>query len=556
MRRLCPVGLLAILSMPVLASVACGSSSGSAGSGASRGTSSATGGGTSQGTGGGTGGSAASSDAGSDGDAPPPDGGATAGFTVTLSPPALTIGVGYASSTEVSVIRTGGLAGSVTVTVAGLPTGVTAAPLVIDAQSTQGTLTLSASSAALAGDTPATVNATDGALASSAPLSLHVVAPTSGTVDPTFGSQGTAGSFPPGFSAAAIAVQPDGKILLGGDQPDTGTPPVLHFAAVRCTADGVLDPTFGAAGEVTGPAAQAWAMALQPDGKIVLGGRSTDASQTFTMVRLLPNGALDTTFGTQGAVSQTFASWQDGQIRGLAVQPDGKIVAAGSGSETANPTVDDVVLMRLAADGSLDTTFGSNGVASYAGVEAQGADAYGLVLQPDGKLLVTLSEPSFGSFGDAIVRFTASGVLDTTWSSVTFIRVDPIVDPDGTVLTGASAGAALVYRLTSAGAADTTFAQSGQAALQFGGMTSGLGGIVRSSAGAIYVAGWQFAPPQPDLLAVAKLTSAGALDVSFGTGGFTLTTFPGISGDPSWIGLSPDGRVLVWSAAGITRYWP
>ena len=186
-----------------------------------------------------------------------------------------------------------------------------------------------------------------------------VVAP-----DPSFG---TGGKVTSGFSGYGVgytlAVQPDGKSLLTGYG---GGPAGYGWYLARYDADGSLDSTFGTGGLVVTSLGQsdAWTGAVaEADGKIVLGGYTLDGVSSssgydFALARYNTDGSLDTTFGTGGVVVTDFASGDD-VIRGLAVLPDGSIVAAGdevdgSGHRTFG-------LAKYHADGSLDSSFGTAG---------------------------------------------------------------------------------------------------------------------------------------------------------------------------------------------------
>src|SRR5262245_1615637 len=203
-----------------------------------------------------------------------------------------------------------------------------------------------------------------------------------GSVDSTFG---TAGRVATQLSTLALALQADGKIVLAGS--DSGNQPVL----VRYNSDGALDPSFGAGGKIT-TGFRSQALALQSDGKIVVAGfvllspSSTDIPSPsytdFALARYNGDGSVDVTFGTGGEVITTFYPDFDygrpGAAYALAVQSDGKIVAAGG------DLVDEsgLRLARYNSDGTLDTTFG------IAGKVTSGVDAISLAIQSDEKILI------------------------------------------------------------------------------------------------------------------------------------------------------------------------
>src|SRR6266511_3302132 len=199
---------------------------------------------------------------------------------------------------------------------------------------------------------------------------------TAGKVTTTFGSSGDA--------ASALALQPDGKIAAAGYSYNGAN---FDFALARYNANGSLDAGFGAAGKVTTAIGSshdfASALALQADGKIVAAGRSYNgANYDFALVRYNPNGSLDPGFGTGGKVTTAIGSSHD-FASALALQADGKSVAAG---RSYNGTNDDFALARYNPDGSLDPGFGTGGKVTTA-IGSGYEDAYAVALQADGKIV-------------------------------------------------------------------------------------------------------------------------------------------------------------------------
>ncbi len=217
----------------------------------------------------------------------------------------------------------------------------------------------------------------------------------SGELDPTFG-ESTTGTTQIDTGtltfADAITIQPDEKIVVAGTIE--GSSPPKKVGVWRLRANGALDPEFGSGGTVEISDAHddsANAIALAPDGKIVIAGSTTDATSPTDAVvwRLTAAGALDTTFDTDGQ-----ADVDDGgkeTANAVAVQPDGKIVMAGS--TEGGPLGDDAMVWRLLpnggaglTNGALDPTFDTDGIAA---IEDGGdADATAMALQPDGKILL------------------------------------------------------------------------------------------------------------------------------------------------------------------------
>jgi len=179
-------------------------------------------------------------------------------------------------------------------------------------------------------------------------------------VDPTFG---------PGLAADndifALAIQPDGKILVGGQF--TTFSGILRSRLVRLNTDGMLDPTFDIG---SGANNDVYAIALQPDGKILIGGAFTaiNGESKSNVARLHPNGAVDA----------GFAGLADNELRAIAVQPDGKIVIAGRFTSIAGAPRNRVA--RLNANGTLDSAFDPGPGANN--------NIRTLVRQADGKFLI------------------------------------------------------------------------------------------------------------------------------------------------------------------------
>ena len=209
-------------------------------------------------------------------------------------------------------------------------------------------------------------------------------------------------------TARSVVVQPDGKIVFAG-QGNSNT----NFLVGRLNPDGSPDPTFDGDGNVAidfGGSDSAEAAALQADGKIVIAGQTTAGADTnLTVVRLNPNGSPDASFAGDG--SRTIDNGATEDASAVLVQPDGKIVLAGS-------VGDDMAVTRLNADGSSDSGFGGDGRMD---VDFSGTDRiFAAVLQANGKILVA---GAFGytplngaSEGAAIARLQPGGALDTTFS--------------------------------------------------------------------------------------------------------------------------------------------
>jgi uncharacterized delta-60 repeat protein len=374
-----------------------------------------------------------------------------------------------------------------------------------------------------------------------------------GGLDPSFGVDGklilpyVEGS---GEYRYRVIVQPDGKILACGGK-ENGSVSNTDFAAFRYNSDGTLDDTFGTGGKVvvpiTGAYDEAYDLELQPDGKIVLFGYSFVSGNgfDFSAARLNADGSLDNTFDSDGRVIVGVSTSSD--IPGkVLVQPDGKLVLVGT---TTVGGAQDNALVRVNADGSLDPTFGDNGVVinSIAAGDDVGLDA---VLQADGKIVTSggvILGGGGADVGTAIVRYNPNGSVDTSFATngvfttgLGFFAGNAIVlQSDGKII-------GFGFGLTSGGASLGASVPPHEAAMRKnplpGGIKNSLGRSPQTNASG---AGenWGFA--------TQRLTSNGAPDLSFGPAGRTLLAIGTSHNDYGFeVVFQPDGKFLV---AGVTH---
>lgn len=316
-------------------------------------------------------------------------------------------------------------------------------------------------------------------------LPATIFAASPGALDPSFGKGGKVFTTNNGFVfSGSGTVQPDGKIIVVTDLNSDGTAED-DFLIIRYNSNGTLDTTFGGDGKVTadfgGGRDEARGVAVQPDGKIVVvGDGSNQISQFCALARYLPNGALDTTFSGDGKFLVDVSSTSFFEfLRSVAIQSDGKIVAAGSANISSNQ---DFLLLRLTVAGTLDTTFSSDGIAT-AGLGGSD-EARDVAIQPDSKIVAGGSGTSsgFSNVKSAAARYNANGSLDTSF------------DTDGKFLFNVSA-------ITGSNFAVAVAIESG-------------GKIIL--AGIVIVTGDR----KPLVL---RLNANGSLDTSFGNGGIVIT---------------------------------
>jgi uncharacterized delta-60 repeat protein len=209
----------------------------------------------------------------------------------------------------------------------------------------------------------------------------------------------------------AVAIQSDGKILVAGSAYNVATPS-SDFALARYNTDGTLDTTFDVDGQVTTDFGssddQASAVRVQTDGKIVVGGVS---NTEFALVRYNTDGSLDLTFDSDGKVIIPigFALSVD-----LALQADGKIVVAGKDVNASGN--EDFAVARVNTDGSLDTGFDTDGMAQTDFASSTDV-AYSVNVQTDGKIVLSGTSNQSGTTDFALVRYNTDGSLDSTFDT-------------------------------------------------------------------------------------------------------------------------------------------
>lgn len=245
-----------------------------------------------------------------------------------------------------------------------------------------------------------------------------------GRLDASFGGGGTVTTSVAGtVQLFGAARQSEGKIIAVGT---VLTGANLDFAVLRYQADGILDSGFGAAGLVTTDIAsgqeEARAVAIQPDGKILVVGFTVQgAESSFALARYQANGSLDSSFGV-GGIRTTNLPTTLHDLRAVAIQTDGKIVVAGS---AFNGFQTNFALARYHESGSLDTSFGVGGIVitDVSGVFVE-SFATAVLIRPDDRIVVggVASDGSDRNF--ALARYLPSGVLDRFFGTSGLVRTD------------------------------------------------------------------------------------------------------------------------------------
>jgi uncharacterized delta-60 repeat protein len=252
-----------------------------------------------------------------------------------------------------------------------------------------------------------------------------------GSVDPTFAGTGTSVvDFGATDIVNAMIRQPDGKLVLVGTT-GTGNPATTgDFAIARLNADGTPDTSFSGDGKQTvdlGGLDSANAVAIQPDGKLVIAGQG-GAANDMAVIRLNPDGSLDTSFApmTSGKAFVDFGG-TDG-ANGAALQPDGKIVLVGSTSAVGSG---DFAVARLNPDGSVDPTFSGDGKLTL-GYAAPGELGLAVAVQQNGRIVVMGNGDVNNDF--VVSRLAPDGSIDSTFGTGGTVGVDfGAVERDGDV---------------------------------------------------------------------------------------------------------------------------
>lgn len=397
-----------------------------------------------------------------------------------------------------------------------------------------------------------------------------------GDLDPTFGSGGRVLLDPYVDYEAATAVlqQADGKLLIGRW---VRWPPANRASLVRLNPDGSMDTGFRGAPFAGDHMPAVFALLQQPDGKIVTGGEDYNEAQASTAIvaRYDSDGAPDQTFGAGGAAQLGFDGKRT-SIRALVRQSDGRIVAAGWTHSPPVGENSDMVFARFNTDGSLDTTFGNGGTLVLDFASSNRADGVsGLALQSDGRLVAAgFTANAVGGTEFAVVRLTRDGAMDTSFDGDGRVTVDLsrkysrasgiVVQPaDGKlVVAGQSSGVeppgceasdVVAARLRSDGSLDPTFGEQGWTRFAPAGCpVVREGSLVLDPSGKILIASTSAALDLPHDVYVSRLTVDGQYDGAFGTGGHALVDI-GQAGRSSMadsdvgamLALQSDGRIVV-----------
>ncbi len=362
---------------------------------------------------------------------------------------------------------------------------------------------------------------------------------TNGGADKTFGTNGvrTTDFDNSNDTAKVLSIRSDGKIVVAGSSNGT------EFSLVRYNMDGSPDTSFDGDGKFSNKLKAAdqgrtnfTSTAIQRDGKMIVAGNTWNGNnQEFLVARYNINGSLDTTFSHDGVQTVNFGISRDGATQ-VTIQKDGKIVAAGY---SADDDGSHFALARLNKDGSLDSSFAGNGT-SRLNLNGLGR-INGLALQSDGKIVVTgpLWNGSNNDFG--VVRYNTNGHLDSTFGTNGILKTDfgsteddaktIILQADGKILVSGlaynySTKTFMLIRYNADGSIDSTYKNS---------IPVGEHDLVNTMAiqsdGKIVMGGSLYSKGQYDSAtydnsnsnyAVARFNTNGSLDTSFNRTGFNI----------------------------------
>jgi uncharacterized delta-60 repeat protein len=374
-----------------------------------------------------------------------------------------------------------------------------------------------------------------------------------GQIDTSFGMNGIADYSLGSGTAAGLAVQADGRILVAGQAFVTSN----DFALVRFNADGSPDTSFGSNGKVTtdfsnGSDACSQVRVLS-DGKILAAGTEvSNAGKDFGLVRYNADGTLDATFGSGGKTHTDFGMGNDDTCSDMVVQPDGKIVLVGY---TDSGSSFDYAIARYNADGTLDTSFNATGRQTV-DFAATHDIATSVALQADGRIVLAGYSIVGGTYEFSLARLNSDGSLDTTFGAGGLVTTDVnnaafdygqsvLVLGNGKILVaGASNSDFALARYTANGALDTTFGAAGIVATDIASTADSVYSLAELSDGKIIAAGLA-----GNDFAMACYQANGSLDTTFGAAGKVITDISGNADQCQRVSVLGNGKILLAGTA-------
>jgi uncharacterized delta-60 repeat protein len=311
--------------------------------------------------------------------------------------------------------------------------------------------------------------------------------------------------------AIGMALQPDGKIVTAGVAGVGGPNP--RFALARHTAEGALDPTFSSDGKLTTDLTPkddaANSVTIDADGRIVAAGViGVDGSDPkFAVVRYNPDGSLDTSFSGDGKVTIDVSDRSDNAFK-MAIQPDGKIVVVGEGGFGGTRRDSKFALVRLTDTGTLDGSFGNDGKV-LTQFTPRFEVALGVAIDGNDRIVAVGSAGAWVNKKWALARYNTDGSLDTSFSGDGKVMTDftsrhedasdVSIQQDGKIVAGGDAGYRFnrtadsklaLARYNTNGSLDSSFGGDGKVFTNFTRKEDGAARIAIQGDGKIVAAGW------------------------------------------------------------------
>lgn len=379
-------------------------------------------------------------------------------------------------------------------------------------------------------------------------------------LDQTFAGGVVKTSFFSDGRAKALTIQPDGKILVVGNDS-------YRYTLVRYKTDGKRDSTFGGTGIVSNPFLGSNGdgfekVAVLADGSIIAAGGSGYAAANaphLVLAKYKATGVLDSTFGTNGSAIHIFGTTDP---TGMAIQSDGKIVIGSQDGATQ------FAIGRFTNTGTVDSTFGTNGKVTLT-VSGQTQEIKDIALQADGKVLAGAVRSTFYTENDfVVIRISTNGIIDSTFGNNGFVieDMDSVdndlesikIQPDGKILVGGTSkgkyagfagSSCIIVRYNTNGTRDQTFGTNGITPYTYTqGVTIPASGICHAIAlhtdGKIIAAGYRGI--NYDDFLVVRYNSNGSFDNAFGAGGAVLIN-TGVSSNMDILNdviVQPDGKIV------------
>ena len=352
-----------------------------------------------------------------------------------------------------------------------------------------------------------------------------------------------------------LVLQPDNKIVAAGFATEDD---VQELVLARYSSGGILDATFGSAGIVAttvGSQANFEAVALQTDGKIVAAGNMFDTAANFIVARYTTSGVLDATFGDSGITTTVISD--GGGASSVALQADDKIVASGVAVIEGQPVF---AIARFTSSGILDATFGTSGIVTTAIGAA--AKIESMVLQADGKIVVAGWAVLNGLAAFTVARYNTDGTLDSTFGTAGIVAgnisgfferaFSVALQSDGKiVVAGAAAGNFQTVRYNTDGSFDTGFGTGGAVVTNIIGNSRDVAHAVQIQADGKILVGGTTTINNENFFAMARYNSNGTLDTTFNNTGRVVRSV-GTDSQTFALELQSDNKILMAGTAENT----